>query len=237
MDRKTKLPDKDVFLEEYKTMSAAEMAEKYGVTIGRIYQYKSKLTNKQQPQWPNDKEFIKLYIECSNAELMKMLNVTRAQLRYHVEQLGLNIDPAIVRIYGAGKKSTKPGKEKLQELAEQFTAKDIAKIYGVTVNTVYAWYQRAGINILKKFMPDDSLFYTHSTSELTQKYNVSASAVCRYRRKHKLPSINKTKKLPEDNELLQLLQEYSPLEVAMRYDVSTAAITRRLSRMRKAKKE
>lgn len=185
--------------------------------------------------FPSDEEFTNLYKTCSNDEIMSLLGITKTQLRYHVEQLGVNKDKNVVRENNNRKKSVKPSDEILRELAKKHTADEIGEIYGVSRHTVYLWFKVAGITKREAFAPDNDLFSKYTTSEIAEMYNVWPSTVCRYRQKHGLPMV-KARRLPEDEELLILLQKHSPLEIAIMYDVSTAAISSRLKRMEKERR-
>jgi transposase len=188
--------------------------------------------------FPSKEEFTKLYVEYNNEELMEILGVTKSQLRYRVERLGLNKNPNIKR-KGRTKNYKGPTREKIKELAANYTAKEIASMYGVAHVTAQSWCSDAGVVKKRRFEPEQSLFFTHTLREIAEIYDVDVAIVHRYRKKHNLPSLKKyMHKLPEDNNiLLELLQSHTKLEIAQMYDVSTAAIDSRLIRMKKKQKE
>lgn len=147
--------------------------------------------------FPNNEEFIKLYVEYSNTELMEMLGVTTSQLRYHVEKMGLNKNPEICRKYGTGWQkhlAERPDKARLLELTKIHNSEEIAEMYGVAKSTVDIWVSQANINRRQRFFPDETLFSTHTAPEIAAIYGVSVDAVYAYRRKHGIPYVNKRNK-------------------------------------------
>lgn len=178
---------------------------------------------------PNAEEFVQLYIEHNNDELMEMLGLTRSQLRYRVERLGLNKNPNIVRKCKV--KSYKgPDHETLRKLAKNHNAIEIAEMYGAAPVTVRTWFKEAGIVKRGRFKPDHALFSTHTPSEIAKMYDVSVSSVSRYRKKHNLPLVERRGKLPESAVFNQLLKAHSILEIAQMYDVSTVAVENRIKK-------
>ena len=188
------------------------------------------MPRKKKAAFPSDEEFVSLYKTNTNDELMHMFGATRAQLRYHVEQLGLN--RTIKREKGVRAKTSQPDTETLRLLAKEYSGREIGAMYGVTNYAVYVWFKNVGINQKVKFTPDDAVFSQYTTADIAKMYGVCPSTVCRYRQKNNLPFV-KNQKLPDDKILIALAESYTSLEIAKQFDVSSAAVEKRLRNIKR----